>query len=159
MVCSTTQATPLCASDVPWTIIQSHIVRNARFPACTTRVRSTPLIIVHSYQELCQPQMVRPLTLPAPTGKASEHTCQVYLTSRKRRSLRTRTDRSGNTHNNPMLNKMRQVPLQHHPRQIETHSHPLKGNNSISTHHPHQVATHIHLHHHHSSAYPSIIRS
>ena len=80
--------------------------------------------------------MLRPLTLPAPKGEASIHTCQVCLASRKR-SLRTRTDRSRNTHNNPRLNKMTQVPLQYHPRWIETHSHPLKGNNSISIHHPH----------------------
>ena len=56
-------------------------------------------------------------------GKASEHTHQICLASRKRRSLRTRTDRSGNTCNNPRLSKMTQVPLQHHP-QVDRNTQP-----------------------------------
>ena len=122
-------------------------------------------IVVHSYLELCQPQMVRLLMLPvlqapAPMGKVSKHIHQIFLKSRGRRSLRIRTGKRENTHNNPRFSKMALVLTQHHPRQIESHSHPLKGTNSISIHHLHQVDTCIHLHcHHHSSIYLNWVRS
>ena len=118
----------------------------------TARARSMLPIVVHSYLELGQPQMVRLLMLPALqapalTGKVSKHICQICLKSRERRNLRIRTSKRENTHNNPRLSELTLVPTQHHPRWIETHSHPLKGNNSISIHHLH--------HHHHNSLYHS----
>ena len=134
----TTPVNPLCASDVAGTAIQNFTAKTAKFPAHTARARSMPPIAVHSSQEPHQPQMVRPLTLLAPTDEASEHTHQIHSAGRKR-SPRIRRDKRENMHSNPRPSKMTPVLTQHHTRWTEIHSHPHKGNNSISTHHPHHL--------------------
>ena len=100
------------------------------FSALTARVRSMHPVVVHTSQEQCLQQMVRHQTLLAPVGEATEQSHQLHLTSRKRRSLRTKIDRSRNNNNRMWV------------------PHPLK--NSILIHHPHLVATCTHLHHHSS---------
>ena len=90
---------------------------------------------MHSYLGLHQPQMVRLLIMPvlqAPTlmGKASEEIHQVCPESRRKRSLRTRTNKEA--HNKLKHNKMTWVHTEHHLRWIEMLSHPPKG--SSSTH-------------------------
>ena len=49
--------------------------------------------------------MVKCLMLPVLTDEASKHIHQVCLTNRKRRSQRTRTDRSKSTHKQPQAQK------------------------------------------------------
>ena len=88
----TTPVNPLCTSDVAGTAIQNFTAKTAKFPANTARARSRPPIAVYSSQEPHQPQMVRPLTLLAPTDKASEHTYQIFSAGRKR-SPRIRRDK------------------------------------------------------------------
>ena len=87
---------PLCVSDVPGPAIQNITAKTTKFPAYTARTRCMPPIAVHSFQEPHQPQMVRHLTLLALKDEASEHTCQVWPTSRKR-SPRTRRQKREHT--------------------------------------------------------------
>ena len=137
-------ANPLCVSDVVEMAIQNITAKTTKFPADTAKVRCMPPVAVHSFQEPHQPQMVRHLTLLAPTDEASELTHQVCPTSR-RRSPRARRGRKRNIPRNPRSSKMTLVLTQHHTRQTEICRHHHKDNNSISTHHPH-------------NRYPSMVR-
>ena len=130
------RANPLCVSDVAETAIQNITAKTTKFPADTAKVRCTPPVAVHSFQEPHQPQMVRHPTLLAPTDEASKLTHQLCPASR-RRSPNTRRGRKRNIPRNPRPGKMTPVLAQHHTRWTEIHSHHHKGNNSISTHHPH----------------------
>ena len=100
------------------------------FSALTVRVRNTHPIVVHTSQELCLQQMVRHQTLLAPVGEATKQSHQLCLTSRKRRSLRTKIERGRNNNNRTWV------------------PHPLKD--SILIHHPHLVAMCTHLHYYSS---------
>ena len=96
---------PPCVSDVAETAIQNITAKIAKFPADIAKARCMPLVAVHSFQKPHLPQMVRHPTLLALMDEASEHTCQVCPTSR-RRSPRTRRDKEGNIHRNHRPSKM-----------------------------------------------------
>ena len=102
--------------------------RNAMFSALTARVRSMHPVVVHTSQELCLQQMVRHQTTVSSSGvKPLNKVTNFTSQAEKRRSLRTKIDRSRNNNNRMWV------------------CHPLK--NSILIHHPHLVATCTHLHH------------
>ena len=110
--------------------------------SCTlARARSMPPIAVHSSQEPHQPQMVRSPTLLALTDEASEHTHQIHFCRQKKKKKSRNQERQKREHAQQPLPQQNDTGRSHSttPGGQKIHSHPHKGNNSISTHHPHHL--------------------
>ena len=108
-----------------------------------------PLVVVHSYLGLHQPQMVRLPIMPvlqalALTGKVSEQIHQICPERQKKKKSKNQDKQRSTQQAQAQQNDIGAHTA--HLRWVEMLSHPLKG--ISSPHHPHQVDTCIHPHHH-----------